>query len=725
MLQTISSVTYLSKVRSSLKPFLALVGLLCAHVTAFATLPPLMPWPAEIHEDAGSQRLAIDRHLKVALNAKSDPRVSEALVRLTHAWTVRVGDKISPAFVSSALATLSIEWDRPSPAIPVLGEDESYTLNISASQAKLHATTTVGVLRGLATFQQLLQVEDGKRYLPSLQIRDQPRFPWRGFMLDVSRHWQPIEVVERELDGMALVKLNVFHFHLTDDQGFRIESLTHPELTAQGSDGKFFTQKQIREIIAYASARGIRVLPEFDIPGHATSWVVSHPELASLPGPYKIERQWGVFDPVLDPTNEKTYLLLADFLGEMAALFPDEYLHIGGDENNGVQWKANPRIQAYIKEHALKNNEGLHSYFNQRVFEILKQHKKHLIGWDEILNPGLPSESVIDSWRGTSALAEAARRGYAGILANGFYIDLNYPAAEHYLSDPLPVNTTLTSAEQSRILGGEAPMWAEWVGPDNIDTRIWPRTAVIAERLWSPRETRDVDSMYTRLSTIDFRLQEAGLQQANWPKFPGLARDSETAKALTTLANAVEPVKGYKRGGLQKDHVQSTPLNLLADWSRPDSVDARHFNNEVATWFASGGQSNALRSSGVETQLLTWKQAGERAAKYFAQADAVSAAQRKTALALAALSDVGLSALQALASTHALSAEQSKAAQLAINDAAVPTASAVEFTFLHSLRLLVASASEPKLAPTLTPDAWRQETEARAAAATAPVEAPK
>ena len=198
-----------------------------------------------------------------------------------------------------------------------------------------------------------LQLLDSGRegyYLPAVSIEDRPRFPWRGLMIDIGRRWQPMEVIKRNLDGMAAIKLNVLHLHITEDQGFRVECKKFPELHRMGSDGNFYTQDQMREIIEYARMRGIRVVPEFDMPGHTTSWFVSHPELASKPGPYQIERKWGIFEPVLDPTNERVYELLDGFLGEMAALFPDEFLHIGGDEVEAHHWKESAKIQAFMKE---------------------------------------------------------------------------------------------------------------------------------------------------------------------------------------------------------------------------------------------------------------------------------------------------------------------------------------------------------------------------------------
>jgi len=301
-----------------------------------------------------------------------------------------------------------------------LGEDESYSLTVTSSKAQLIAPTTLGVMRGLQTFLQLVQVSPQGFAVPAVTIEDKPRFPWRGLMIDSSRHFMPVEVIERNLDAMAAVKLNVFHWHLSDNQGFRVESQHFPKLQEMGSDGLFYTQEQIREIVAYAHERGIRVVPEFDMPGHCTSWFVGYPELASGPGPYSIVRQFGVFDPAMDPTSESTYKFLDKFIGEMAKLFPDRFFHIGGDEVNGKQWDSNPKIQEFMHAHGLKNNGDLQGYFNQRLQKIVAKHGKVMEGWDEILRPDMPKAIVIQSWRGQKSLADAAQQGYRGILSSGY-----------------------------------------------------------------------------------------------------------------------------------------------------------------------------------------------------------------------------------------------------------------------------------------------------------------
>jgi hexosaminidase len=218
--------------------------------------------------------------------------------------------------------------------------------------------------------------------------------------IDVSRHFIPFEVLQRNVDAMAAVKLNVLHLHLSDDQGFRVESKKFPKLQEMGSDGLYYTQNQIRELIAYARDRGIRVIPEFDMPGHSTSWFVGYPELASTPGPYQTERKWGIFDPAMDPTREETYVFLDKLIGEMAALFPERYLHIGGDEVNGKQWNANSRIQKYMRAHSMTTVQELQQYFTARVERIVSKHQKFMAGWDEVLSPAMPKDIVIQTWHG-------------------------------------------------------------------------------------------------------------------------------------------------------------------------------------------------------------------------------------------------------------------------------------------------------------------------------------
>jgi len=347
------------------------------------------------------------------------------------------------------------------------------------------------------------------------------------------------------------------------------------------------------------------VMPEFDMPGHATSWLVSHPEIGSAPGPYTIERRPGIFDPTLDPTNEKTYKLLKPFFGEMSALFPDAYMHIGGDENEGKQWTANPRIQAFMKEKGIKDNHELQTYFNKRILKFLQKNDKIMMGWDEIFQPDLPKDVVIHSWRGQKALADAAKQGYQGVLSNGYYIDLAFPASQHYVVDPLPADTTLSAEEQKRVLGGEATMWAEWVSPETIDSRIWPRTAAIAERLWSPRDVNNIDDMYRRLEVIGHQLEELGLTHRRNQRvlLRRLARGQDIS-ALETLVSIIEPVKEYRRNRFRPQTMLS-PLTGLIDAAQPDAKGARAFNKTVKQML--GGVDSAANAALLRSMLAEWR----------------------------------------------------------------------------------------------------------------------
>jgi len=455
-------------------------------------------------------------------------------------------------------------------------EDESYFLRISSSTITLKAATTFGSMRGLETLLQLLRADENGYYFQGALITDKPRFTWRGLMIDVSRHWMPMDMVLRNIDAMAAVKLNVLHMHLCDDQGFRVESKKYPKLHELGSDGFYFTQEEIKAIIKYAGARGIRVYPEFDVPGHASSWFPAFPELASGPGPYKIERNWGIFDPTINPTIERTYEVLDTLFSEMAALFPDEYFHIGGDENNGKQWDANPDIQKFMKEKGIKDNHELQAHFNKRILGILTRNNKKMIGWDEIFQPGLPNDIVIHSWRGVKYLSESAQKGYMGILSNGYYIDLNSHAEFHYLNDPIPENTSLSAEEQKQILGGEATMWAEMVTNENVDSRIWPRTIAIAERFWSPQNVRDVESMYIRMNAISPQLEELGVNHLkNYEMMLRRLTGYRPYDDLKVLTNVVEPVKQYTRHRQGVKYTSYSPYTRVVDAARPESMTGR------------------------------------------------------------------------------------------------------------------------------------------------------
>jgi hexosaminidase len=530
----------------------------------------VMPAPWKSVGAAGE--LAIDSSFTIA----ADSHLQSAAGRITR----RIEKQTGITIIGGPKPTLIVEFEVSAPAYPTLGEDESYTLDVTPTGARLKSKTSTGALRGLETFTQLISQGQNGFKISAIHIEDRPRFPWRGLMLDVSRHWMPVEVVERNINAMAAVKLNVFHWHLSDDQGFRVESKKFPKLQQFGSDGHFYTQEQIREVIEFARDRGIRVVPEFDIPGHTTAMLTAYPEFASAPGPYAIERFWGIFQPTMNPAREETYAFLDQLLGEMAGLFPDKYFHIGGDEVDPTQWQKNDAIQAFARKNNLGNDTALQTYFTQRVQKILAAHGKTMIGWDEVLEPGLAPDTVIQSWRGQASLADAARKGYRGILSWGYYLDHLKPASFHYGVDPI-----IDGAEADRagaknvdehVLGGEACMWDEYATAENVDSRIWPRAAAIAERLWSPRETKDVAVMYARLEDVSRILEAAGSTHRSYE--PAMLDRLGRGEGLRILADASEDQEIDGRRNARK-YSSLAPLNRFVDAVPPESETVRRLEH--------------------------------------------------------------------------------------------------------------------------------------------------
>ena len=547
--------------------------------SAFAAAPALMPLPVTLRPATG--KLTLDNTFRAALVSAPDARLDAAIGRFVVRLSRQTG--IPMLGLKDATPKLRVACAAAGNDYPTLGEDESYTLDVTSDGALLKAPTRAGALHGLETFGQLVTLAQDGFEVPAVHIEDNPRFPWRGLMLDSARHWMPLEVVKRNLDAMAAVKLNVFHWHLSEDQGFRVESKRFPKLQQEGSDGLFYTQDEIRGVVAYARDRGIRVVPEFDIPGHTTAWLVGYPELGTIPGPYEIGRKWGVYENALDPSREETYAFLDAFFEEMTALFPDPYFHIGGDEVVARQWNASARVQAFAKQNNLKDAHAIQAYFNQRVQKLLQKRGKILIGWDEVLHPDLPRDIVVQSWRGQKSLAEAATQGYRGILSWGYYLDHLSPAAFHYGVDPMSGDADkLAPEEKSRILGGEMCMWSEYTTAEMVDSRIWPRAAAIAERLWSPAATRDVDSMYARMESVSRLLEWTGVQhRANYAPMLERMMGGRPAEPLRVLADAVEGLGLGPRARAGK-YTSLTPMNRLADAARPESESVRAMETAAA-----------------------------------------------------------------------------------------------------------------------------------------------
>ena len=617
-------------------------------------------------------------------------------------------------------ASLLINVAAPGEPVQTIDEDESYQLNVTPQGAMLTAATDLGAMHGLETLLQLATMEQGACVLPAVTIHDVPRFRWRGFMLDVSRHFEPVASVERALDGMAAAKLNVFHWHLSDDQSFRAESKKFPRLTEVASEGEFYTQDQLRDVVAYARARGIRVVPEFDMPGHGSSWILAYPELA--PGaPIKtLPVVYGMPTAVLDPTRKSTYKFINTLVDEMGHIFPDAYFHIGGDEVRGEAWLADPQIAAFMKKKGYTKPAELQAWFNQQLEEILKKQNKKMIGWDEILDPALPKTILIQSWRGEASLSEGARQGYQGILSAPYYLDGQKSSAQMYLADPIPADTTLTADQQKLILGGEVCMWAEQLNAETMDSRVWPRTMAVAERFWSPQNDRDVSDMYRRLRINSLKLEDVGLRHISGPETVRrnllLAREPQ---ALDVLASVLEPVDFHERSGLQ--HTNGwTALDRLVDAVVADPPSRQQVAGDVDAIagdvtvppladpkvqldLSGDVPEGSVPSSEVAVRqlrqrFLSWQTAQARLLEDVQQTPRLSDAAVRAGQ-LGELASVGLSSLAYLES-HTAPPAGWQAQQMSILDAAAQPSALVRFTILHSLRKLVMAAVQAEHART-------------------------
>jgi hexosaminidase len=572
----------------------------------------LMPVPEKVLLEEGTFRVTTSFTAAIEDVSKAPThRVFKALRRMLHRLSGRTGFFFENNEIlvtkKAENAALRVTFKRPGKL--KLYEDESYQITVKPEGVRLTAVTDTGILRGLETLLQLLSTDKKGYFFPCVTIEDKPRFAWRGLLIDSCRHFLPVDVIKRNLDGMAAVKMNVLHWHLTEDQGFRVECKTFPRLHQLGSDGFYYTHEQIRDVIDYAADRGIRVMPEFDIPGHSTSWLTAYPELGSGTGPYKMERGYGVKDPTFNPAIKATYKFFNKFFKEMAGLFPDEYMHIGGDENNGKEWNTNPKIQAFKKKHNLADNHALQAYFNKKILKILTKYKKKMVGWDEIFQPYLPKNIVIHSWRGKKAMREAAKKGYNSILSNGYYIDLSQSTDFHYLNDPIPEDSDLSAEEKKRILGGEATMWAELISPETVDSRIWPRTAAIAERFWSPVHVKDAADMYRRLEVTSRRLEELGLTHIkNQAMMLRRLTNGMDTTALKVLVDVTEPLKLYHRHGQGVTYTIFSPLTRVVDAALPDAKKARIFRQQVDSFIRGKDKPCPKAAAALIKDLETWKE---------------------------------------------------------------------------------------------------------------------
>ncbi|MGV8924192.1 MAG: beta-N-acetylhexosaminidase [Ewingella sp.] len=699
--------------------------LLAITATAFAAPAgnlPLMPWPQQVEVAPDAGKWGVDTSLSVAVSGDD---LGPAVSRLRERIEQQTGWTLQPQPADAHQSKIQIVIKHKVAAQPMPDSDESYELEVTPQGATLTANTRFGALHGMETLLQLLQNDGQNTFLPLVTIHDQPRFAWRGVLLDSARHFLPVSTIKRQLDGMAAAKLNVLHWHLTDDQGWRFASQHYPKLQQLASDGEFYTVEQMKDVVAYATSLGIRVVPEIDMPGHASAIAVAYPELISAPGPYKMEREWGVHEPTLDPSNDEVYKFADTLISELTAIFPDPYLHIGGDEVKDTQWMNSKAIQAYMQKNNIADSHALQAAFNKRLQVILHKHQRKMVGWDEIFHPDLPHDIVIQSWQGPDSLGASAQQGYQGILSTGFYLDQPQSSAYHYrneiLPQPLGVNQNVADGEKAQswqfsmprlkgkpvdgsftliegkegwrgfidfggktrravrdiiwqdggnvsfavdtwmgdtrpvltlnegkfngyflignarypatgsqlsavpagtppvvpdtqgmknILGGEAALWQENITSQILDLRLWPRGFVVAERLWSAQNVKDIGNMYQRLAKIDsWSVVSVGLQQhAQTARMMSRLMNSTDITPLLTFSTALEPAQYYTRQHIkfQAGHyTQFEPLNRLVDALPAESNAVRELDNHISALLANPKDADA--AAAIRSQLEVWQ----------------------------------------------------------------------------------------------------------------------
>lgn len=484
----------------------------------------------------------------------------------------------------------------PAPEIPALGDDERYRMEVTPGRIAVEAPTEWGVLRALGTLAQLVGRYGEGHGFPHCEIEDAPRFPWRGLMIDTARHFISIGTLERTLDVMEFYKLNVLHLHLSDDQGFRFLGAAYPELADRRDH---YTGEELASLVRRAAARGIRVVPELDVPGHTSSWLAAHPDWGLGEPISAVSTRFGVHACCLDPDNKAAMRAVATLFGELAGVFPDSHVHFGGDEVTLPDGRDAGAMQAA---------------FNSRMADILHGLGRSPVGWDEVIQPDLPRSVVIQSWRGAVARRRALDAGFDTVHSAPYYLDLFYPADLHYEFDPetdagvdlsedprlAHVHDGLLALSQcweaktgtggqggGRVLGGEACLWTELVTDELLDTRLWSRMPAIAERFWSPADARDTDDMYRRLKATQAALACMGVVDPVRDLRQRLTRSGlsdDDARGLMPLVEMLEPVKWYARllgsstpGEVRGDrpYDTNTPLDRVVDFIPPESLAAR------------------------------------------------------------------------------------------------------------------------------------------------------
>ncbi len=484
------------------------------------------------------------------------------------------------------------------------GPEGSYRLEVGPVAVRLQAPDTAGLFWGLQTLRQLRRGDT----IPGCVIEDEPRFPWRGQLLDVGRHFLSVDQVKKTIDLLAYHKMNVLHWHLVEDQGWRMEVKRYPRLTEVGAwreaganapwpgrHGGFYTQEEIREVVAYAAERHVTVVPEIEMPGHCQAALASYPELSCTGAVGAVGNRWGVVRDVYCAGSEEVFEFLTGVLEETLAMFPSEFIHIGGDECPKDRWKACPKCQARIKSEGLKDENELQSWFIKRIDAWLTERGRRLVGWDEILEGGLAKGATVQSWRGMNGALIAARAGHDVVSSPTSHCYLDYdhvaiPLAKTYSFDPVPPE--LTREEGAHVLGLEGNVWGEWTPTDRVEQQTWPRLCAVAEIGWSRKDARDETDFLGRMKTHYGRLDALGVRY-----FVPTPRCVTKGRVFTDEMSVVldNPLgRGVIRYTLDGSEPNSESLIYEGPFTLTESTTVK------ARLFAPGGRSNLpVRAEGI------------------------------------------------------------------------------------------------------------------------------
>jgi len=532
---------------------LGTLGMACARTPRTETTRlHLIPWPQHVATGTGELRLGAKTRIVLTTAADADPSSAE-LRSIAERWA-------APLRRTTGWPFAIVETDGAEDAAGGIrfelagdGDPEGYALTVTSQGATLRAARPAGLFYGAWTLSQLLPPEvlgDGKAdgvdwILPAVEITDAPRFPYRGMHLDVGRHMFPVDFVKRYVDLISMYKMNTFHWHLTEDQGWRIEIKKYPKLTEISAlrketqvekkrepfvgDGQryggFYTQDEVREVIAYAAERYVTVIPEIEMPGHSSAVLAAYPELGCTEEPVEVGTRWGVFEDIYCP-SEETFRFLEDVLTEVMELFPSRYVHVGGDEAPKKRWEESELAQAVIEREGLADEHELQSYFIRRIEAFLVKNGRRLIGWDEILEGGLAPEATVMSWRGMDGGIAAAREGHDVIMTPTSHVYFDYyqgdPGEEplaigglttlEKVYDFEPVPRELTAEEAKHVLGAQGNVWTEYMKTgDYVEYMVFPRLLALSEVVWSPRKERNWMAFQSRLPGQLQRLDQLGV----------------------------------------------------------------------------------------------------------------------------------------------------------------------------------------------------------------------